>query len=336
MAAPLNVALFGAGLIGSFHAETLGRLLPDVRLVAIADPVEAAARRVIADLKLEQTRYDRQFEQTLADSAVEAVVIATPGATHPELIAAAARAGKPIFCEKPLGHALEPARQALTEVERAGVPLQIGFQRRFDPGFQRARRLVEDGTLGQVQLLRSITRDPAKPRPEAALPWAVFRETLIHDFDVLRWLAGSEAVELYARAEAFWATNRGEAGAYDTAMVQIRFANGALATADASFHAVYGYDVRAEVYGANGMVTVGDGRLDSAVIATEAGVGRPQAHWFQDLFGQAYRAELADFVRCVREGRQPAVSGQDGLQSLRMALAAIESVETGRPVSVEA
>jgi myo-inositol 2-dehydrogenase / D-chiro-inositol 1-dehydrogenase len=332
MAAPVKVALIGGGLMGSFHAETLARRLPSADFVALADPLEEPARALLGRLGLDGLRYEPDYQTVLADPEIEAVVIATPGATHPAVISAAAEAGKAVFCEKPLGHALEPADAALAAVARAGTLFQLGFQRRFDAGFQRARALVADGSLGRIELLRSLTRDPARPRPEAAVPWAIFRETLIHDFDVLRWLAGSEAVELYAQADAFAATNRGEPGALDTALVQLRFANGALASADASFQAAYGYDVRAEVFGSAGMVTVGDGRLDSATHYSAGGVGRPQAHWFQDLFAAAYTAELAHFVECVRTGAQPAVGGQDGRASLAIAVAAIESIETGRPV----
>ena len=336
MAATLNLALIGAGLIGSFHAETLARRLPDVRLAIIADPVEAAARRLLDSLRLEDTRYEPDVHQALADPSIDAVVITSPGASHPELIAAAARASKPTFCEKPLGHDLQAADLALAEVARAGTLLQLGFQRRFDAGYQRAQALAADGSLGRIHLLRSLTRDPAVPRPEIARAWAVFRETLIHDFDVLRWLAGSEAVEVYARADTFVSPPGAEPGCYDTALATIRFANGALATADASFHAAYGYDVRAEVYGSQGMLTVGDGRLDSAWHYSAAGVSRPQAHWFQELFGPAYVAELAHFVDCVRHQRPPAVTGQDGRASLALAEAAIQSVLSGQPAAVAA
>ena len=330
----LNVALIGSGLMGSFHAESLARRIPRARLVTVADPIEEAARGLVGRLGLEGVRIERDYQVMLADPEVQAVVITSPGGTHPEVIAACAEAGKAIFCEKPLGHALEPADRALAAVERAGVPLQLGFQRRFDAGFRRARGMVEDGTLGEIHLLRSLTRDPAPPRPDNQRPWVVFYETLIHDFDVLGWLAGSKAVEVYAVA-----ANRGlppaeDPGRLDTALVSIRFANGAFATADASFHAAYGYDVRAEVFGTGGMVTVGDGRPDSAWLYSEAGVGRPQVHWFADLFGAAYKAELVDFVDCVLDERAPAVTGQDGRASLAMAVAAVESVLTGQPMRV--
>jgi len=198
----VTVAVIGAGRIGAYHAETLAGRLPGVRLQAVADPNEEAARRLLARLDREDVRYVRDYQELLTDPDLEAVVVATPGPTHPEVIIAAAEAGKHVFCEKPLAYTLEEADRALAAVARAGVLLQIGFQRRFDAGFQRARALVAEGALGTVYLVRSLTRDPALTAPASIPPGAIFRETLIHDFDVLRWLAGSEVVEVYALADA--------------------------------------------------------------------------------------------------------------------------------------
>lgn len=329
---PLRVALIGAGVMGAYHAETLAKRLPDARLVTIVDPFEAGARRLIERLGRPDVRWEPDLDCLMADNSIDAVAIASPGGDHPAHIQAVAEAGKHIFCEKPIGWAIEPVDRALTAVERAGVFLQIGFQRRFDPGFRRAHDLREQGALGEVQLLRSLTRDPELTNAEKVASWAIFRETMIHDFDILRWLSGSEPVEVYALADALVAPQYRDRGLLDTAAVTVRFANGALATADASLQAVYGYDVRAEVFGSEGMVTVGEGRLDTAWHYSRSGVTRPQANWFLDLFGAAYTAELAHFVECVRTGTPPAVTGADGRAALRMALAAIESVETGRPV----
>jgi myo-inositol 2-dehydrogenase/D-chiro-inositol 1-dehydrogenase len=327
----INVALIGAGLMGSFHAETLAWRLPGARLAAIADPDEEAVGKVLAVLGREDIVYESDLERVLANSEIQAVAIVTPGRTHPELIQAAAEAGKAIFCEKPLGHSLDEADRALAAVSRRRTILQLGFQRRFDAGYQRVRRLVEQSTLGEVHLLRSNTRDPAVP-PGGMVPWAIFLETLIHDFDALRWLAGSEAIELQAMADALvWP--KGRPGMVDTAMVTIRFANGAMAVADASFQSAYGYDVRAEVFGSGGMATVGDGRVDAAMHYGPDGVSRPQVYWFKDLFGAAFVAEMEHFIECVRGGRQPSVSGLDGHASLAIAQAAIESAQTGRAVT---
>ena len=334
MNARVNVALIGAGLIGSFHAETLAWRVPGARLAAIVDANLEGARRLTAELGLDDLRIEPTPNDVLADPSIQAVAIATPARFHADLIVAAARAGKPAFCEKPLAHTLDEADRAIEAVANAGTFLQIGFQRRFDRGWRRAHDLARDGTLGEVHLLRSITRDPAVPRPEGPLPWAVFLETMIHDFDVLRWLAGSEAVEVSAMGGSLGWKDDPAAGFLDTAVATVRFANGALGTADVSFQGAYGYDVRAEVFGSGGMVAAGDGRLDSATVYAAAGVTRAQASWFKDLFGDAYVAELAHFVECVRTGTLPSVTGADGRASLAMAVAAIESAQSGRVATV--
>jgi myo-inositol 2-dehydrogenase/D-chiro-inositol 1-dehydrogenase len=332
MAARLNVALVGAGLMGSFHAETLAHRLPHARLAVVADADEAKARDLLSLLGLDETRYERDAQAAVDDPSVQAVVIATPARFHAELIVAAARAGKPSFTEKPLAHTIAEADRAIEAVAAAGTFLQVGFQRRFDRGFARARQAVDDGTIGQVHLLRSITRDPAVPRPEGPLPWAIFLETMIHDFDVLRWLAGSEPVEVSAMAASLAWGEQVATGFVDTAVCTVRFANGALATADVSFSGAFGYDVRAEVFGTGGMMAVGDGREDNASLYTAAGVSRPHSAWFKPMFGEAYIAELAHFVECARTGTTPTVTGLDGRESLQMALAAIESAQSGRTI----
>jgi myo-inositol 2-dehydrogenase / D-chiro-inositol 1-dehydrogenase len=328
----LNVALVGAGSIGAFHAQTLAQRLPDARLVGVADAVEATAVRVAAAVGCERATGD--YAELLADPSVDAVVIATPPAYHGEIVEAAAAAGKAVFCEKPITETLAQADSALAAVQAAGVPLQIGFQRRFDVGFARAHELVASGALGRPQLLRSITRDPPLPDPSPQSASAIFRDTLIHDFDVLRWLAGAEPRSVFAVAAAL---NEPFIGghSYDTALVTITFQSGALATADASFWAAYGYDVRAEVQGTEGMVTAGAERAHSATLHDRAGSHAERAFWFLDVFRDAYVAELSAFVDCVQSGARPACTGADGRAALLIALAAMRSIELGRLVDVD-
>jgi myo-inositol 2-dehydrogenase/D-chiro-inositol 1-dehydrogenase len=330
----LNVALVGVGFMGSFHAQTLARRLPGAHLAGIADPIPGKAQAAADALGCARATTD--YHELLADPGIHAVVVATPATDHAIVIEAAARAGKAIFCEKPITDTLEAADRAIATVQSTGVLLQIGFQRRFDGGFVRAHDLAASGALGAIQLLRSITRDP-RPYPDeqtvARDTWSIFSDTLVHDFDVLRWLAGSEPRSIFAMSAALNEPFR-TTQARDTAVVTVTFENGALGTADSSFWAPYGYDVRAEVFGLNGMVEVGDGRANSAVLHNAEGSLMQRAHWFLDMFRDAYIAELADFVDCAQTGRAPRCAGADGRAAVLMALAATRSAETGRAVDV--
>ncbi len=250
------------------------------------------------------------------------------------------RTGSPVSTE-PIAHDLADAERAIAATRQAVVPLQIGFQRRFDPAFAPARDLVDSGDLGRIELLRSLTRDPSCDKPERVPPGAIFRETLIHDFDVLRFLAGgAEPVEVYAMADALIRPDWKSRGLFDSAVVTLRYDSGAMATADASFQAVYGYDVRAEAFGSEGMASVGESGPINLVHHNRAGSTRPRLHWFVDVFGEAYASELAHFVTRVRNYTRgetsgqagPAASGEDGRAALVLALAAIRSVETRQPV----
>ena len=331
---PLAVGVLGTGRMGSFHAETLARRLPGVQLAALADPAPGAARR-LADRLDCPTAYTEAAD-LLADPRVEAVVIATPARTHADLVEAAARAGKAVYCEKPMAITLADADRAVAAAEQAGVPLQVGFNRRYDPAFRAAHDKIADGGIGTPQLLRSLTRDPELADPARIPPWTIFLETLIHDFDTLRYLnPGAEPVEVFAMADALVRPDFKHLGLLDTAVVTIRFDNGALATAEANFQAVYGYDVRGEVFGSNGMLTMGDIRRTDLTAYGPDGITADCTVYDQDLFRDAYIAELADFADCVRVGRTPSVTGRDARAALAVALAAIESVSTGGSVRVE-
>ncbi len=333
-AAPVVVVLIGAGAMGAFHGESLARRVHGARLAAVADPAPGVAEGLAVTLGCPLATTDP--DQLLRDPDIEAVVIAAPARAHADLVEAAARAGKAVFCEKPMAITLADADRAIAAAGEAGLPLQVGFQRRFDRGFLAARDRVLAGAVGEPQLLRSLTRDPDfEVGPARIPPWTVFFETLIHDFDVLRWLnPEAETVEVYAVADALVRPDWKDRGLLDTSVVLIRFDNGAMATAEASFRAVYGYDVRAEVFGSAGMVTVGDMRETSATYFGAVGVVSEGVRNNIDLFHDAYVAELADFVACVRSGAPPRSTGEDARAALAIALAAIKSVETHDPVRI--
>jgi myo-inositol 2-dehydrogenase/D-chiro-inositol 1-dehydrogenase len=330
---PVRIGLVGAGRIGTSHATLLARHTPGADLVAIADTQPGSAERLARGLGCRAvTDPGALFE----DPEIEAVVITASSNAHADLVLAAARAGKAIFCEKPMGMTIEEIDRGVSAAEAAGVPLQVGFNRRFAPDFAAGHQLVADGAIGTPHLMRSLTRDPGLADPAAVPPWTIFTQTMIHDFDTLLWLnPGADPVSVYATADALVAPDFKDAGLLDTAAVVITFDNGAIAVAEASFSAAYGYDVRAEVFGSAGMVTMGDGARSSLVHSNSTGRHLDTARSDVELFQDAYIAEFVEFTNAVRRQHVPAVTGHDARRALVVALTAIASMETGAPVLVE-
>jgi myo-inositol 2-dehydrogenase/D-chiro-inositol 1-dehydrogenase len=329
---PVRIGLIGAGRIGTYHATTIARRLPEAELVLVADPATGAAARLAEPLGADATT---DSQALIDDPRVEAVAITCASTAHADLVVAAARAGKAVFVEKPMAMTLADADRAIAACREAGVPLQVGFNRRFAADFAAARAIVADGGIGRPQLLRSLTRDPGLANPAGVPPWTIFTQTLIHDFDTLNWFnAGAKAVEVNVMADALVAPDFKDRGLLDTAVVTIRYDNGAIATAEASFSAAYGYDVRGEVFGSEGMVTAGTPAQVTMAHWTRAGVASPTRRSDTELFPDAYAGELASFCRAVRAGSAPEVGGEDARAALAVALACIESVETGGTVAV--
>ncbi len=328
----LGIGVVGAGRIGTSHAELLARHVAGARVVAVADPLPEAAEFLAAAVG---ARPFTDAGSLIQNDEVEAVVVAATSETHADLVVACAAAGKPVFCEKPMSLRLEDADRAIAAAAEAGTILQVGFNRRFDAGFRAAHEAVASGAVGDVHLMRSLTRDPGLANPGAVPPWTVFLLTLIHDFDALLWLnSGAEAVEVYATADALVAPDFKDSGLLDTAVVVVTFDNGARGVAEASFSAAYGYDVRGEVFGSKGMVTAGNGARSSAVLYTAAGLQQETARGDVELMRESYRAEFVEFVAAVTERRQPYVTGRDARRALAVALACIESVQRHAPVPV--
>ena len=333
VAEPVRVGVVGVGRIGSAHAELLARHVPGARLVVVADPRPGAADAVASRLGC---RAASDPARLFTDPDIEAVVIAASSEAHTELIVAAAAAGKAVFCEKPMGLSLSDVDRSIEAASAAGVVLQVGFNRRFSADFAAAHRLVADGKIGTPQLIRSITRDPGLADPGRVPPWTIFLQTLIHDFDTLLWLnPDANATTVYAVADALVAPEFKATGLLDTAVVLITFDNGAIATAEASFSAAYGYDVRGEVFGSGGMAMVGDAARNSLRHYSGDGRRTDTVRGDVELFRDAYTAEFVEFTEAVRNRRAPAVTGTDARRALVLALASIESVKSGSPVPVE-
>ncbi|EJL89954.1 Gfo/Idh/MocA family oxidoreductase [Pantoea sp. GM01] len=330
---PVRVGLIGAGRMGSFHAENLAWRVPGATLAAVADPQPGAADALTNKLGVAKAYSD--LHALLQDPEIEAVAIAAPARTHAEWVIAAAQAGKHVFCEKPMAVTLDEADRAIAAAKSAGVVLQVGFNRRFDSGFAAAIAAVKAGENGTTQLSRSLTRDPGLHDPARIPQWTIFLETLIHDFDtLLHFNPGAKPVEVYALADALVRPDFKDKGLLDTSVVTIRFDNGAIATAEANFQAVYGYDVRGEVFGSKGMLQAGHINANHCVRYHQDGIAIETSRMDSDLLREAYVAEMAEFARCIRRGETPRATGEDARNALAIALACIDSVQQQQPIKL--
>ena len=327
----MRIALLGAGRIGRLHARVLAPQT-EVSEIIVADVDPGRARELAAEFN---GRAVESVEEAL-DSA-DAVVIATPTDVHATLVRAAVERGLPTFCEKPLAFDLGETADLVGRVERAGVPLQVGFQRRFDPAYREARRLVEAGELGIVYLVRLIAHDH-EPPPDAYIPTSggLFRDSSIHDFDALRWVTGQEVVEVYATGSvrAFDAFARH--GDVDTGAAILRLGDGTLGVLGQTRHDPRGYDVRMEIVGSRDSVTVGLGpRTPIRSLEPDAPTA-PGAAWqsFLDRFEVAYTEEVRAFVQVARGAIRSPCTAHDALEAMRISVAATQSLANGRPVCI--
>ena len=328
----LRLGVLGAGRIGKIHIENLANRIPGAAVAALADisPEELAA--VAARFGISKTYAD--YRQVLELAEVDAVVVATPTNTHYRMILDAAAAGKHVFCEKPIDLALERISEINRAVALRGVQLMVGFNRRFDPNFRKVHEMVRAGRVGEPQILRITSRDPAPP-PETYIraSGGLFLDMTIHDFDMARYLVASEVVEVYARAAVLVDPVFEQAGDWDTALVTLTFANGAMGAIDNSRKAVYGYDQRVEVFGSGGMVTVANNMPDTHVHSDRTGVHSAlPLNFFMQRYTESYRNEMQAFVEAIRAGEPVPVDGQDGLRAVEIGLAAIRSARENRPV----
>ena len=332
MSSRVNVGLIGAGRIGRLHAGHLTFRIPQADLLAVSDIILEAAQRCAADLGIPTATQDHRA--IMENPAIEAVVICSSTDTHAQMIEEAAAAGKHIFCEKPIDFDLARIDRALAAVEEAGVKLQVGFNRRFDPNFRRVRELVAAGKIGQPHILRITSRDPAPPPIEyIKVSGGIFLDMTIHDFDMARYLIGGEVEEIYAAGGVMVDPEIGQAGDIDTAIITLRFENGVIGTIDNSRRATYGYDQRVEVFGSSGMVTVSNNTPDTAVLSDDQGIHGPlPLYFFIKRYVDSYIAEMEAFIKCIQQDKTPPVTGIDGRIPVIMGYAARKSYEENRPV----
>jgi myo-inositol 2-dehydrogenase / D-chiro-inositol 1-dehydrogenase len=327
----LEIAHFGAGRIGQIHAANIA-VMKDVRLRYIVDVNPDAAQKLAAlhGAKLASER------DALADPGVSAVLIASSTDTHARLAIAAARAGKAIFCEKPIDLSLKKVDGCLAEVEKAGVPMFVGFNRRFDPSFSALKSRLDAGEIGALEQVVISSRDPGPPPLSyIRVSGGMFRDMTIHDFDMARWLLGEEPVEVFAMGECLVDRKIGAAGDIDSAMVLLRTASDRMCHINNSRRAAYGYDQRIEVFGAKGMLRAENiGETTVEHFGPRGTVADRPLDFFLERYASAYRGEMAAFVSALRNRRAMPVGAKDGRQALVLAEAALASHKKGKPISL--
>ena len=327
----VKFGLLGAGRIGRVHAKAITGDA-NAKLVAVSDAMPAAAQAIADQYGCEI----RSIDAIEASKDIDAVVICTPTDTHADLIERFARAGKAIFCEKPIDLNIDRVRACMKVVADAKGKLMVGFNRRFDPHFQAVRAAIDAGKIGAVEMITITSRDPGAPPPSyIKVSGGMFRDMTIHDFDMARFLLGEEIATVYASASVLVDPEIGKLGDFDSASVVLTTATGKQCMISNSRRATYGYDQRIEVHGSKGMIAAENQRAVSIELATADGYTRPPLHdFFMTRYTEAYAAEIAAFIGVVSGGASPSPSGADGLAALVLAEAALQSVREGRAINV--
>jgi inositol 2-dehydrogenase len=331
----LGIGVLGVGEMGKRHAENVRRLVPEARLVAVADVAAQRARQVADELEIEHS-YD-SLDKMADRKDIDAVLIAAPDKFHAQAIRVAAAAGKHILCEKPIATTLDEANSALHEVERAKVRLQIGFMRRYDPAYAAAMKRIEAGEIGTPVIFKSVGRDKDEP-PLAAYQSNVngmlFYNNTIHDFDLARWLMQDEVSEVHAYTTTTIRPEVAQFGDVVASVVNLKYVRGAIGNVESYVQAVYAYDVRTEVVGSKGSIFIGSLQKTPATFLTKQGSNEILADHFLSRFVDAYLAEVQDFVHRVLTDQEPRVTGEDGLRALQIAVAAENSHLQSRPCKI--
>ncbi|WP_369018762.1 inositol 2-dehydrogenase [Thermatribacter velox] len=331
----IKLGLVGAGRIGRLHAENIVYGIRGAELVTVAD--------TLLNEEMEQWAYSlgvpkasKRVEDVFSDPEIDAVLICSPSNTHEDYIMEAARNGKHIFCEKPIGSNLSKIEKALQVVEDNKVKLQIGFVRRFDHNHKKVHDAVKEGKIGEPWLVKITSRDPQPPSVDyLKTSGGIFFDMTIHDFDMARYLSGSDVVEVSACGAVLVNPVVADLNDFDTAIVTLRFENGALGVIDNCRQAVYGYDQRTEVHGSKGCVWVENDRPNTSLVLTAQGtLGEPFLWFFVERYKEAFIAEIRVFIDAIEKNLDPPVDGMDGFKAVLIARAADESAREGKPVKV--
>ena len=330
----LNIGIIGAGRIGKVHMQSITYNVPTAKVLGITDVFKDGLQELADKYGIEKVYAD--YKEMLADKDIDAVLVCSSTDTHADISIEAAKAGKHVFCEKPVDLTPEKVQAVIDAVAEAGVKLQVGFNRRFDHNFAHVRSLINEGKVGNLELIKITSRDPEPPPAEyAAVSGGMFLDMTIHDFDMARFLAGSDVTEVYASATCLVDPAIGEAGDVDTAIINLKFENGALGVIDNSRRAAYGYDQRIEVFGSKGAAMAANDTPTNVTIMNSDGVTTDKPlYFFLERYMQSFRDEMVQFVDAILNDKDTPTTGVDGLNSILVALAAKKSVKEGRPVKI--
>ena len=334
----INVGIIGAGRIGQVHAKSILTGVPEARILSIADPfMKPEVAEWAKSVGIENVYED--YHKILEDERIDAVLICASTNLHAQISLEAIAAGKHIFCEKPIDQTLERIEEVKAALAASPKKLvyQVGFNRRYDHNYRALRKTVEDGKIGEVQFVRVSSRDPEPPPAKyVAVSGGIFMDMMIHDLDMVRYLSGQEVVEVYAQGACLIDPEIGKAGDIDTCTIMLKLANGALATVDGSRKAVYGYDQRGEVFGSKGCATTQNDSASNVVLSTVDGVtGEKQLWFFLERYMGSYQAEVREFIECILKGQDPVTGIEDGLVSVKLAMACLKSLKEDRPVKID-
>ncbi|MCC5936579.1 MAG: inositol 2-dehydrogenase [Lunatimonas sp.] len=327
----MNIGIIGIGRIGKIHLQNCLTHFREINVLGAMNPSQSG-RNYASQLGVPMVTNDAS--ELIAHTDIDAILVCSATDSHATYVEQAAKAGKAIFCEKPLDLSLDRVRQTLALVEECGVPLMLAFNQRFDPSFAEAKQLIDSGELGSIRSLRLISRDPGPP-PLSYIKRSggMLMDMTIHDFDMARYQVGAEVVEVYARGANLVSDEIKEAGDIDFASIMLTFSNGAIATIENCRETSYGYDQRMEVFGSNGMIRIENPVKTSTLLSGPLGtLEGKNLDFFMDRYAESYRLELAAFFEALTAGKPMAATGYDGLKAMEIAEAAMRSIAQNRPV----